>query len=123
MKVFGDIRRYHPADGFTIVEVIVSAVIFTLAVAGIFATISALRSPATESSQEVTAAFVGKRILDDMRTEVSALTWSGGSLDPSGSPYALNAIVVDGISYTPTYIVEPDPDGTGARKVTLNVTW
>jgi prepilin-type N-terminal cleavage/methylation domain-containing protein len=122
VKIFGEIRR-QKNEGFTVVEVIVASVIFALTAAGIFATVSALNQPATESSEEVTAVFLGKRILEDLRKDVDATTWTGGPLDPANSPYTMNAVVVDGVTYTPVYSVMNDPNGTSARKVTLNILW
>jgi Tfp pilus assembly protein PilV len=122
MKIFGEIRR-RENEGFTVVEVIVASLIFALTAAGIFATISALNQPVVESSEEVKAAFLGKRILEDLRKEVDATIWTGGPLDPANSPYAMNAVIIDGVTYTPVYSVINDPNGTGARKVTLNILW
>lgn len=122
MKIIGLIHKRHKVSGFTITEVIVASVIFTLAMAGILTSISHLRQPAVESSQEVTAAFLGKKILDDLRTQVSAQTWETNSLLSLGTH--TNTVTVSGIAYNISYLVEPDDlSGTGARKVTLNVTW
>lgn len=122
MKILGKIRKKNTRIGFTMTEVIIATLIFSLAMAGVFASISELRQPAVDSSQEVTAAFVGKRILEDLRSEVSAETWnSTGNLIP-GSTYT-NTVVVGNTTYTTSYTVTTDPDGTSARKVILNITW
>lgn len=120
MKSIGEIRRRN--QGFTIVEVIVATLVFALAAAGIFATVSALNRPAGESMEEVTAAFLGKRILEDLRRDVDAEDWNSGEL-VNGTTYAMNAVTIGGITYTPVYTVENDPNGTSARKVTLNIIW
>ena len=121
MKILGEIRRQNKTTGFTIAEVVIATMIFTLAMAGVFATISQLRQPAVASSQQVTAAFIGKKILDDLRSEVSATTWNSGLLTP-GNTY-MNQVTVGTITYNATYTVQNDPNGTNARQVTLNVTW
>lgn len=121
MKIIGSIREQENSPGFTITEVVVAAVIFTIAMAGIFTSISYLRQPAVESSEEVTAAFIGKKILDDLRSQVSAQTWADNSLLSIGDHNT--SVTVGNIEYQITYTVEPDPGGTGARRVTMNVTW
>lgn len=109
------------ADGFTIVEVVVAALIFALAVTGVFSAIGALRGPAVASKEDITAAFVGKQVLEDLRTEVDAETWTTGSL--ANGNYTLPAVTVDGVAYTPSYLVTNDPGGTQAKKVDLTITW
>ena len=103
-------------------EVIVATVIFTLAMAGVFASISQLREPAVESTQEVTAAFLGKRILEDLRSQVNGASWNTTGNLVYGT-YTMANVVVSGKTYFPVYTVTSDPNGTNARKVTLNVTW
>lgn len=122
MKILGKIQKNYKKIGFTMTEVIIATLIFTLAMAGVFASVSELRQPAVESTEEVTAAFVGKHILEDLRMQVSAETWnSTGNLIP-GSTYT-NSVVVGSRTYYTTYTVTSDPDGTSARKVILNITW
>ena len=110
--------------GFTVVEVIVATIVFTIAAAGIFAMTSGLRKSAvTDSKEDINAAFIGKRVLEDLRTKVDATNWNqaGGPLDPATNPHAANTIVVDGKTYTPTYNVIQEADG--GRRVTINITW
>ena len=108
-------------QGFTIVEVIVSVIIFLIAAAGIFATISSLSQPAGESNREIAAALVAKQILADLRRDMDMTDWDGGDLSVGTHPWT--AVTVDGVTYTPQYVVETDPQGTDARKVTLTITW
>ena len=109
-------------QGFTLMEVVISVILFGLAMAGVFTSISQLRQPAVESTEEVTAAFLGKRVLDDLRTQVTAETWNGTtSLLYPGNTYT-NSFSINGKTYTTTYYVENDTS-TSARKVTMNITW
>jgi|GEM_PF-2405385 len=111
----------HNNHGFTITEVVVAAVIFALFGAGIYTTISLLKKPTVETRQSITAAFLGKKVLDDLRTDVSAETWGGtGPLTPG--VYNQTAVTIDGTTYTPSYVVS-DEASTQARKVTLTVNW
>jgi len=108
-------------QGFTMVEVVVAAVIFALAAAGIFATISAMQQPAVESEEEIKAAFMAKRVLDEFRNNVDASLWSDPMWDPAGNPHTLGDVIIDGITYTPTYDVTDMPDGS--KKVDVTISW
>lgn len=105
------------------VEVVVAAIIFALAAAGIFSTISAMTRPAAESDNEVTAALIAKKYLEDMRHEVRADQW-----DATGAPLALGSHSfyppeeVDNINYTINYTVRDDDD-TDGRWVDIQVSW
>lgn len=122
MKILDQNRKKNKNTGFTITEVIIATLIFSLAMAGVFASISQLRQPAVESSQEVTAAFLGKKILDDLRGDVNQDTWNSGNL-VAGTTYGPYTQTIGGKAYFYSYDVIADPDGTRARQVTLNVTW
>ncbi len=122
MRFLNTIGQRKENRAFTMIEVVVATVIFSLAMAGIFASISNLRQPAVESTQEVTAAFIGKRILEDLRGEVNAETWQAGKLAP-GIHNNLPPITQGNQTYTATYTVTDDTDGTSARQVTLNISW
>lgn len=116
--------------GFTITEVVVSSFIFTLVIAGIYTAISVLKKPTVDSKQAMTAALLGKQVLGNLRTGLDAQTWNGagGPLDPAGGPTSngvynnLTGVTVDGVTYTPSYVVTEEAD-TLARKVTLTITW
>jgi type II secretory pathway pseudopilin PulG len=136
MRTLRDIKRQNEKAGFTITEVVVSALIFTIATAGILATATAMRKPAVVSSEEVTAAFLAKKILDDLRAQLDSVTWTrnqatGGPFE-MGKTYTfvntpglnlLQPVDVDGVIYTPSYTVVADPGGTQARKLNLTIDW
>ena len=115
-------------EGFSITEVIIAALIFSLVVAGSIAAVSALKKPAYASKEDITAAYLAKQILEELRSDVNAEEWNSGGLNPNGGPGGdgiynnLTAVTIDGITYTPSYQVEDDTL-TGARKVTLTVNW
>lgn len=136
MKSLRNIQYQNRNAGFTITEVIVSALIFAIAAAGVLATATTMRKPAVDSSEEVTAAFLAKRILDDLRSQLDSVTWiqaqtAGGPFEKdktytfvnTPSLTLLQPVVVDGITFTPSYTVLADPGGTQARKVNLTINW
>lgn len=121
------LKKIFSKDGFTMVEIIISALIFALAAAGIFATVSVLNQPVAETSDEVSAAFLGKQVLEDLRKQVGESTWDSGTLNPIGGNgygvyYSPSPIEIDGVNYSWSYVVTQDPN-TGARNVDLTVTW
>ncbi|VAX34811.1 hypothetical protein MNBD_UNCLBAC01-1575 [hydrothermal vent metagenome] len=66
--------------GFSILEVIISAVIFVIAVAGVLSSVSMLRPKGGASSKKLEATYTGKSIIDQLRSEVDAGTWDTGNL-------------------------------------------
>ena len=101
----------------SIVEIIITSVIFVIATAAILSTVSQFRPHGQEASEKMEAAYIGKGILDDLRRQVSAEDWTDdgiGNLDPG--PYSL----VCGI-YTINYTIsEPIAD---LRHLTMTITW
>ena len=109
-------------NGFaSLVEVIVTAIIFTIAAAGILTTISALRPHSSESVRRLEAAYIGKSIIDELREAVDAETWN-----EAGSDLA-TGVVTDSTSfppYTVTYRIEEVPGTSGTlRQLFMNVTY
>ncbi|MBF0523429.1 MAG: hypothetical protein HQL24_10315 [Candidatus Omnitrophica bacterium] len=59
----------------SMVEVIVTSIIFMLAAIGIFATITSLRPQAMKSSKRLEAAYAGKAMIESLRSSIDARTW------------------------------------------------
>ncbi len=57
-------------------EILLSAVIFIVAVSGVFATLNAVRAPVVTKESNLVAAVFGKQVLEALRTQVT---------DPQGS--------------------------------------
>lgn len=109
-------------DGFaSIIEVVITAVIFILATAGILSTISMLRPHGVESSRKIEAAYIGKGIIDDLRNEVHATTtppyeYWGPNLDPDAGTYTQTQG-----DYTISYdVTQVNPN---LRKLDMTITW
>ncbi|MBN1869624.1 MAG: hypothetical protein JW847_03490 [Candidatus Omnitrophica bacterium] len=101
-------------------EVVVTSVIFIIATAGILSTVSMLRPHGQISSDKIEAAYIGKGIMGDLRTQVLATTTAGEEL--FGPDLALGAHgpwTING--YTVTYTVtEPIPN---VRKLEMDISW
>jgi hypothetical protein len=115
-------------NGFgSIVEIIITAVIFVFSAFGILTAMSYLKPQSAKSSKKLEAAYVGRQVLDELRGSVSAENWwTGGSLDPAGSPYT-STIGVHDISYTvsdfPTGCTSGPNGDCSARKVIMTLTY
>lgn len=109
-------------EGFaSIVEVIVTSVVFVIAAFGVLSTITMFKPHSEESSRTMEAAYIGKGIIDDLRQQVSAEDWNvpGSVLWPD--TYS-TTIVTDpgGINYTIDYVIT---DVGLARRLTMTITW
>jgi Tfp pilus assembly protein PilV len=129
------------ASGFSLIEVVVAGVIFTIAVAGIFASISAVRQNQVASSvpSEPGAAICGQELLEKLRLSVDNRWWN-----PTNNDYStvfntkvselstathntvntpLIATLASCSGYTVSYVVENLTAPNKSKKVTATITW
>lgn len=108
-------------NGFaSVLEVIVTAVIFMLAAFGILTTVSMLRPHTLETSREVEAAYHAKNMMDYLRGQVDAATWDTGPL-ATGVVHS-NTIGDYTINWELTDVNPAEyPAGLAPRKLTMNV--
>lgn len=104
-------------NGFSLVEVIVAALIFSIAAAGLFTAISLTRQPAVSSTKELEAAWCAKYYLDWLSAKVSANTWNtpGTALYPGVYYNTCGAFNVN-------YNIIDNPV-TGGRDIAVSVNW
>jgi len=109
--------RIHQKNGFaSLAEVLVTAVIFTIAAFGIFAAISMLRPQSMDSKQRLDAAYAGKSVIEQLRASVDASRW-----DNEESPlYPGKTHSTDVGDYTVNWSLE-DVKDLGVRALTMNV--
>ena len=106
----------------SILEVIVTSVIFVIAAVGIFMTISSIRPKGIAAQKKLRAAYLGKQIVENILGSLDARSWdnASGELYP-GTPKSYP--VVDGTTtYTVTWQVS-NVQGMDLRQVDLNVTY
>ena len=106
--------------GFTLLEVIISAIIFTITAAGLLTAISMTRRPAQDSSAKVQAMFHLKELLDSLSSQVSANTWNVAS----SNLYPGNYTFSEGV-YNITYEVtlENPSDPNSPRRVNATIAY
>ena len=104
----------------SIVEVIVTAVVFMIAAFGILTTISMLRPHGMESYRKVEAAYQAKNMIDTLQTQIDAADW-----ELNQGPLATGVVHTNTVGgYTINWmLVEPPgfPPGLAPRKMTMNV--
>ena len=106
----------------SVLEVIVTAVIFMLAAFGIMTTVSMLRPHTLEVSREVEASYHAKNMMDYLRGQVDSTEW-GANTGPLGTGVAHSSTIGD---YTVSWYLDEVnpaeyPAGLAPRKLTMNV--
>lgn len=91
----------------SMIEIMITAIIFTLAAFGILTSITMFRPQTTSSREKVTAAYAGKQFVENLRSEI----WS----------YAPGTYTNTFGNYSITWTVADDP--SGARALTLNLSY
>ena len=110
---------------FSLVEAMVAAVIFTIGVAGVFASLAAVKKPASDSDKSLGAVLCGQKLLESLRKDVDALTWDNAASNnlalTNGTP-RVDVCNQNGVNYNLSYEVKP-VDQNPAREVTVTVSW
>ncbi|NLE65093.1 MAG: hypothetical protein GX606_04165 [Elusimicrobia bacterium] len=110
-------------NAFTMIEVIVAAVIVLSTVMVVFATIANTRKPAYDSDMKLKAAVTGRKVLDELRGRVDKEMWE----DAAGAWTEGEHQIVDVLGALPdgitggTYTVTND--GVKGKEVTVTVTY
>lgn len=105
----------------SVLEVIVTAVIFMLAAFGIMTTVSMLRPHTREVSREIEAAYHAKNMMDYLRGQVDAAAWEANT-GPLATGVTHSNIIGDyTINWSLTAVNPADyPAGLAPRKLSLN---
>ncbi len=102
-------------SGFSIVEVIVAAVIFALATAGLFTAVSLTRPQATETYEDVEGLFLARMKIDEVTSLVAAGQWDNATSPIAPGTYSEN--------YNGVYLEWTITDNpiTGGRDVSMSI--
>ena len=106
----------------SVLEVIVTAVIFMLAAFGIMTTVSMLRPHNLEVSREIAASYHAKNMMDYLRGQVDAVAWEANT-GPLATEVAHSDTIGDyTINWSLTEVNPADyPAGLAPRKLSMNV--
>jgi Tfp pilus assembly protein PilV len=61
---------------FSLLEVLLAAIIFVISVAGVFVTLNAVRRPVINKENALKATIFGNQVLESLYSQVSAETWN-----------------------------------------------
>ena len=120
-------KNKNNKSGFSMVEALIAAVIFAVAVVGVFATSAALKKPTVVSDKKLTAAYIGKQVLEDLRSKVDQREWLTGSLATYNlalgdhGPFTFNNPTYQ-VAYNVMWTVSSVPN-SDARQVLVTIQW
>jgi len=66
-----DIKRLN-TEAFTLLEVLLAAIIFIISIAGVFVTLNAIRIPVLNKENQLSATVFSKQVLDALYSQVNA---------------------------------------------------
>ena len=121
-------RRLSQKAFASISEVVVTAIIFTVAAAGILSTISSIRSKGGDSGRRLQAAYAAKQQMDLLRGQIDARMWLNSQSDVYPGVVHSSVYDVNGVSYGISWVVKDVPEFTQSgtsylREVEMNVTY
>ena len=109
--------------GFTLIEIIVATVIFSLVVLGMAGLFIAGKRHIIHSRNRMTGSEIGKFFIDPLQMDVHQVTWDANALKvgTTNGP----SIKVDNVDYVPQYIVSDValPGGATLRRVKAKISW
>ncbi len=123
-----NLKILQSSGGFTIVEVLVATVIFTIAALGTFSTIASIRKPAAVSERKLQGAYYAKQILEDLRPQVDARNWNPAtgqysSGDLTMGTHLLSTTTINGTPYISSYVVSTVAGTPNLFQVQVMVNW
>jgi len=117
---------------FSLMEILLSAIIFIIAIGGIFATLNAVRTPVVNKEGSLSAAVFGKQVLESLRFQVSDLpsanfytTCSGTCTDFSlalGTHQVPSANLPAGLSWPQVLVTKDSINYPNGNPPVLNYT-
>ncbi len=127
------LRALKNIHGFaSIIEVVVTSIIFILSVFAILTTVSSLRPQSNSSTHQLEAIYVGREYMDYLRRFVNAQSWNSVSSPLITGHVYTNTIDVTKADtgsqkligrYNISYVLRNDPAGSSARLMLMNVTY
>lgn len=111
--------------GFTLLEILISALILALVMTGLANVFLAARRHLMHTRSKIQATELGRLFLAPLQMEVRKDLWSGNCLgSSSGCPSTpANNISIDGITYKPSTTVNQNYAGTTLSKVKFTINW
>ena len=100
-----------------------TALIFSIAAFGMLATMSLLRPAGKGSARKLEATYIGKQVIDDLRKEVDATTWTDAGSNLAVGTHTRNVPSLTGdFNYEISYTIS-DVGSIGLRKMDMTITY
>ena len=120
-------------NGYSLVEIVVSSLIFSIAAAGLLSLFASQRETSDRGEKRLLAAYYGRQVLEELRAKVDQRNWNAGTpnwwnLNCDDLSYAWPGSLPPStlhnaqVNYTCTEILPPNP-AAGSRKFTLTIKW
>ncbi|MDD4907755.1 MAG: type II secretion system protein [Candidatus Omnitrophica bacterium] len=112
--------------GFTLLEIMVATIILSLIMAGLASLFYGAKRWVLHARMRMQATQVSKSYLDPLQRNVRQDQWNPASncLSTDGAAGCDAAVeTIEGIQYTPAYVVGAPPFGGNNKKVRFTITW
>lgn len=118
------VKKTQSAGGFTLIEIVVAAVILALVITGLANIFVAGKRWVLHSNMRMAGGELGRYFLDPLQMQVRQDTWGASCLGTGNCP-GQTVGVAEGFDtdYTASYSVTTDYQGTSLSKVVARVTW
>ena len=102
----------------SIVEVTITAIIFSIAALGIFSTISTLRPDSVDATKKIEAIYAGQQVLNELYNDIDATTWDNPLSNLATGIVHNRNIGIYSINYQLTNV-----PGLALRKLDMTITF
>ncbi|MDD5108861.1 MAG: prepilin-type N-terminal cleavage/methylation domain-containing protein [Candidatus Omnitrophica bacterium] len=114
--------------GFTLVEILVSSVIFALLIVGLLSVFVSGTKNIIHARERMTGSELGRFFMDPLGNFVRQDTWDSNALDISATPVSLPSQTINNRIFSATYKVADSTtdtalSGTNLRRVTTTIIW
>lgn len=112
-------------SGLSLVEIIISTLIFVMATAGLIGLFSSTKRHTLRSRSLMVQGELGRYFLEQLHKQVRQDQWGTNCLSSDGTDTncgAYTVINIDGVNYTPEFIKSEVP-GVRIRKVKLTISY
>ncbi|PIQ87958.1 MAG: hypothetical protein COV73_01370 [Candidatus Omnitrophica bacterium CG11_big_fil_rev_8_21_14_0_20_43_6] len=109
-------------NGFSLVELMVSSIIFSLVFLGLVSVFVAASKHITHTRERMTSAQLGKFFLDPLQVDVRYDTWDQAGNDLVVGSWSGATQVINNRSFFETHDISA-VSGTDLRRVTSTISW
>jgi prepilin-type N-terminal cleavage/methylation domain-containing protein len=109
-------------SGFSLVEIIVSAVVFSLVITGLISVFISGNKLVIHIRERMTSVQLGKLFLDPLQVYVRQDTWGSNDLSINGINKPGGSQIINNRTFTENHSVSTVA-GTGLQRVTSTISW